>query len=98
MEEKIIKELLTIINIPFLLLINLTTYWIIYILTSYFKKSIDELNKRLILIIIICIYSYLYYIYDSYTIYILITSLIAPVNWSWILKPIMSFLNIDYKK
>lgn len=87
-------------DIPYILSVNVLTYMII--------KGVDDLNgkkkigtwtKRLITIIcsIILIICYRY-IGEYENIIILInSSIIAPVAWSWLFKPILKKLKMDYK-
>lgn len=80
--------------------INIATYLII--------KLIDEINgnkkvsvwiKRLVMILVSIVLSVIYHFIDNSEDKLIINSMIlAPVFWSWIGKPIVSKLRVDYKK
>lgn len=94
-----IDSFVSTFNLQYMFIVNVLTYVII--------KTIDELNgrkrvstwqKRLILIISCVVVSLIYKYYDYVDSIVLInSSIIAPVSWSWIFKPIMEKIGFDYK-
>ena len=74
---------------------------LIFIIIKYYdelngKKKVPILHKRLITLFVIIVLGIIYYI-DNTDIKIIINSaILAPVFWSWILKPIFSRFKIDY--
>ena len=101
---EIIKDIInTVINnfdFAYIISINIMTYLLIKCIDKINKeKEVPTWQKRIILFIsIICIF-FIYYIndYDD-NIKLLNSSILAPISWSWIIKPIFIKLNIDYKK
>ena len=94
-----IDSFVSTFNLQYMFIVNVLTYVII--------KTIDELNgrkrvstwqKRLVLIISCLVVSLIYKYYDYVDSIVLInSSIIAPVSWSWIFKPIMEKIGFDYK-
>lgn len=94
-----IDSFVSTFNLQYMFIVNVLTYVII--------KTIDELNgrkrvstwqKRLVLIISCIVVSLIYKYYDYVNSIVLInSSIIAPVSWSWIFKPIMEKIGFDYK-
>ena len=98
-----IKEIIDItiesFDFSFCISVNILTYFII--------KLIDELNgskkvatwtKRCIMLISVICISIAYYITGSNPKLIINSTILAPVFWSWIGKPICNKLDIDYRK
>uniref|UniRef100_A0AAU8MKG7 Uncharacterized protein n=1 Tax=Geladintestivirus 2 TaxID=3233134 RepID=A0AAU8MKG7_9CAUD len=85
----------------FCIVTNIATYIVIKAITEY-KSShnktpkIDTWIKRLILLLVITISSIIYCITGSNIKLIFNSSILAPVFWSWILKPICNKLCIGY--
>ena len=100
---EIIKDIInTVINnfdFAYIISINIMTYLLIKCIDKINKeKEVPTWQKRIILFIsIICIF-FIYYIndYDD-NIKLLNSSILAPISWSWLLKPICKKFNIDYK-
>lgn len=87
-------------NLSFMLCVNVLTYILI--------KAIDDLNgdkivgtwtKRLVMIIS-CFAIAAGYRAGGYeeTVILINSSVLAPVAWSWIFKPILKKLGVDYKQ
>lgn len=100
MEEIIsttISNTLNSFDIPFCIAVNIATYLIIKTATEIKPTvKISTWQKRLILVIVSLILGAGYYL-DGTSGKILLNSIIlAPVSWSWILKPICKKLDIDY--
>ena len=97
--QNIVNLIINSFDFGYCVIINVATYLII--------KLIDELNgnkvvpvwgKRLVLITTILIIGTAYYFIDHNPKLLLNSSILAPVFWTWILKPICKKLDIDYKK
>ena len=99
MLDHYIKLLTENFDFSYVLVVNILTYIII--------KFIDEVNgelcvktwqKRIITIISIAIV-FLIYKFNDYDnmIRLVNSSILAPISWSWLLKPICKKFNIDYK-
>lgn len=97
--QQIIDTTATSFDFAFCIAANVLTYLLI--------KTIDECNgrrkvktwtKRIVLLGVIIFLAILYIISGSDLKLIINSSILAPVFWSWIGKPICSHFNIDYKK
>lgn len=98
MIENIIDYAITSFNLGYVISINVLSYLIISIVSYITKKTINKGIK----IIITCICSILMFLlYREVTIIesdILINStILAPVAWDWVIKPICRVLKVDYK-
>ena len=98
--DNIISNFQDNFDISFIISVNVLTYIIINIFEDTSKGfKLTTWWKRLITI---CSAIILYMLYDSNgynnTIVLINSSIIAPVSWSWILKPIVKLLKLDYKK
>ena len=62
------------------------------------KAENQRNRKRLVLITSILVIGTAYYFIDHNPKLLLNSSILAPVFWTWILKPICKKLDIDYKK
>lgn len=98
--EEFINIFTSNFDIPYMLSVNVLTYTIVKLLDELNgKKKINTWIKRLIMIISSAILITLYNIYGNYENLIILinSSIIAPVSWSWIFKPILKKLKLDYK-
>lgn len=102
--DKLISNFVELFNthfdLSFMLCVNILTYILI--------KVIDDLNddkvvgtwtKRLVMIIS-CFAIAAGYVAGGYenTIILINSAILAPVAWSWIFKPILKKIGVDYKK
>lgn len=97
-------DLITIItdnfNFPYMISINILTYFIIKTIDRLNgNKAVSTLIKRCILIASIIIITIIYKLndYDN-NISLLNSAILAPVFYSWILRPILIKLKIGYKE
>lgn len=101
MEEiitKLIDDTLGCFNIPYCIIVNIATYLIIKGITDIkCNIYVSFWHKRLVLLIVSVIVSYIYYITGTDIKTLVNSMVLAPVAWSWLLKPIFNKLNIDYK-
>lgn len=96
--EQIYNILINNFDIAYMLSINILTYIIIKII-DYLngEKKLKLIYKRLVLIITTIICCIIYKFTTEIDTYILINSTIAaPVFYSWIMKPIIKKLKIQY--
>ncbi len=95
----IIQTTLNSFDFAYCIIVNILTYLIINIINSR-NGNIDMTmwSKRIILIICIIIIGITYYFTGSDIKLILNSSIITPVFWSWIMKPICRYFKIDYKQ
>ena len=97
--SQIINTTIESFDFGFCVAVNILTYIII--------KLIDELNgsrkvatwtKRSVMLVVVIVISIAYYVTGSNPKLIINSSILAPVFWSWIGKPICDKFNIGYRK
>lgn len=97
--KDIINTIIDNFDFAYIITVNILTYILIkYVDKINKEKNVPTWQKRIILFISIICISFIYYIndYDN-NIKLLNSSILAPIAWSWLLKPICKKLNIDYK-
>lgn len=99
MIENIIDYTINNFNFGYIISINVLAYLIIQLIGYFAKKKINKGVK----IVITCICSIcmflLYGEISDITKDVLVNStILAPISWDWIIKPIAQKLNIDYKE
>ena len=99
MIENIIDYTINNFNFGYIISINVLAYFIIQLIGYFAKKKINKGVK----IVVTCICSIcmflLYGEISDITKDVLINStIVAPISWDWIIKPIAKKLNIDYKE
>ena len=94
-----IQTTLNSFDFAYCIIVNVLTYLIINIINSR-NGNIDmkKWSKRIILIICIIVVGSFYYFNGSDIKLVLNSAIIAPVFWSWIMKPICRHFKIDYKQ
>lgn len=98
--NNIINQVLSNFDFAYMVVINIMTYIIIKVIDHINKdKAVNTWTKRLVLLIASSIVFILYYVTDYNNIVVLINStIVTPVFWSWVLKPILNKFGLDYKK
>ena len=92
-----IQTTLNSFDFAFCIAVNVLTYLLISIITKHKNKNLGVWKKRLVLLVSIIIVGSLYTLGDTDIKLILNSSIIAPVFWSWVIKPICKFFKLDYK-
>ena len=98
--DSIINSMLSQFDFSYMLAINIVTYIFIQIWDNLNgEKLLTTWEKRLMMLIAtaIVLFSYKLCHYDN-NIMLINSTIAAPVFWSWVLKPILNKLGIDYKK
>ena len=96
--NNIIQTTLESFDFAYCIIVNLLTYFIINTINGrQGNKDIGTWTKRLVLLIAILSTGVVYYLIGSDTRVLLNSAILAPVFWSWILKPICKKFKIDYK-
>ena len=94
-----IQTTLDSFDFAFCIIVNVLTYLIITVVNDIKKpKVLTKWNKRLVLIAVILLTGVIYYFIKSDIRTVINSAILAPVFWSWILKPICKKFDIDYKK
>lgn len=98
--NNIINQIFNSIDFGCIFTINILTYSIIKIIDEINKEKIVTVwQKRTIFIISAIIISIIYYFATDISNIIIINScIVAPISWSWLIKPITKKFKIDYKK
>lgn len=102
MDEIVYNAINTTLNsfdFSFCIVVNILTYSIIKVLDEVNgDKKVPTWTKRGVLLCSIVFIGLIYSAFGSDNKLIINSSILAPVFWSWIAKPIMKKLNIDYKQ
>ncbi len=97
--NNIIQATLESFDFAYCIVINILTYFIITIISEKRKhKALTTWGKRRVLILVILLLGVLYHVSGTSLRVIINSSILAPVFWSWILKPICKHFKIDYKQ
>lgn len=97
--EQIIEQTINSFDFGFVVTVNILTYIIIKIVDEINGSSpVGEWIKRVITLAVIILLGTIYYIIGTETRLLLNSAILAPVAWSWIIKPIIKKLKIDYKQ
>ena len=94
-----IQTTLNSFDFAYCIIVNVLTYLIINIINS--RNGNIDMNmwsKRIILILCIIVVGSFYYFNGSDLKLIINSAILAPVFWSWIMKPICKYFKIDYKQ
>lgn len=93
-----IQTTLSSFDFAYCIIVNVLTYLVITTISNKNRyKNLTTWSKRLILLIVILFTGVLYTLLD-YDVKTLINSaILAPVFWSWIMKPICKRFKIDYR-
>ena len=93
-----IQTTLESFDFAFCIIVNILTYFVIKLINDKNgHKDISTWNKRMVLLLVILSTGVLYYILGNDTKTILNSAILAPVFWSWIIKPICKKFKLDYK-
>ena len=95
--EQLLQYVATGFDFAFVISINVVAYLVIQLIGAITKKEVTKAVKILTTVIVSI---GLYFLYGGLTgIEVLLnSSILAPVAWDWIIKPICKFIKIDYKK
>ena len=96
--NNIIQTTLESFDFAYCIVVNILTYFVISTINGRRgHKDISTWAKRFVLLITILSTGVVYYLIGSNTRVLLNSAILAPVFWSWILKPICKKFKIDYK-
>ena len=99
MLDQIFQTTLESFDFAFCIVVNILTYLVIKLSNIInYKLSDTPTKKRIILLINVLLVGVVYYILDSNIKLILNSAVLAPVFWSWCLKPILAHFDLDYAK
>lgn len=98
--SQIINQIINNFDFSYMFIVNVLTYIIIKII-DYLNGDVKvhKLVKRICLLISIIFVAIIYkFVSYNSNIVLINSAILAPVFWSWILKPICIKFGIDYKK
>lgn len=98
--DTIINQIISNFDFAYMFVVNILTYILIKIVDwANGDKVVPIWQKRLLLIISIIIVTcvYIYVGYDN-KIILVNSSIVAPIAWSWILRPIFNKLGAGYRQ
>lgn len=98
MPNTILEILLSEFDFGYCVTVNILTYLIIRVIDDNRTKNLTTWQKRIVLLVAIAIISIGYYLVGTDLKVLINSSILAPVSWSWIFKPICKYFKIDYKK
>lgn len=85
-------------NFAYVISINIVVYVLIMLFENLFKRKIKKGYKILTTILITIAFGILYhFITDIPNEQLINSSILAPVSWDWIIKPLLTKFKIDYK-
>lgn len=97
--DVVIKQIISNFDFAYMFIINVLTYLVIKLIDFLNgDKKVSTLIKRVALIGSIVVVTAIYVACNYPNNVILLNSaILAPVFWSWVMKPIFKKLNIGYK-
>ena len=97
--EQLFQYVATNFDFAFVISINIVAYLIITLIGYITKK---EVNKAIKIGITIGVSIILFFLYGGITDVnkevLLNSSILAPVAWDWVIKPLCKWIKIDYKQ
>ena len=94
--SSIIQTTLASFDFAYCISVNVLTYLFITILTKNNKKM-STWGKRVVLIIDVVVLGIAWYIATKDIRLVLNSAILAPVFWSWVMKPVCKYFKLDYK-
>ena len=97
--EQLFQYVATNFDFAFVISINVVAYLIITLIGYITKKKVSK-GIKIGITIVTSILLFLLYggITDCSKEVLLNSSILAPVAWDWIIKPLCNWIKIDYKK
>ena len=94
--NNIIQTTLESFDFSYCIIVSILTYLICKALNDIKSIELTKWKKRLVLVAVILSTGGLYAAFGIDIKLILNSAILAPVFWSWIMKPICKVFNIDY--
>lgn len=94
--SSVIQTTLASFDFAYCVTVNILTYLIITGLAKK-DKSLPKWGKRLVLIIDVFVLGIIWYVATKDIRLVLNSAILAPVFWSWVMKPICQYFKLDYK-
>ena len=95
--EDVIRNLTTSFDFSYCIVVNVLAYLFITCFIDIAKGNITRTMKRVLLLISMAAVGIVYYAIGTDLKLIVNSAIIAPVSWSWIIKPVLAKFGYDYK-
>lgn len=95
--NQILQTIINSFDVAYCLVVNVLTYVLVTVLIYLCHGNVTRTIKKLTLLFSIVIVSVIYYAVGVDVKLIVNSSILAPVSWTWIIKPILSRFGYDYK-
>lgn len=95
--NQIIQQVINSFDFTYCVVVNVLTYILVTILIYLCCGNVTRTVKKLTLLFSIIIVSVIYYAVGVDVKLIVNSSILAPVSWTWIIKPILAKIGYDYK-
>lgn len=96
--NNIINALISQFDFTYCVIVNIMTYLIINFMIKLAGGNVVVPIKRIVLLFSIIIIAAIYYFLGTNIKVLVNSTILAPVSWSWIFKPIVNKLGWDYKQ
>ena len=96
--NNIINALISQFDFTYCVIVTIMTYLIINFMIKVAGGNIVVPIKRIVLLFSIIVISAIYYFLGTDIKVLVNSTILAPVSWSWIFKPIANKLGWDYKQ
>lgn len=98
--NEILRTTATSFDFAFVICVNVLTYLVIKLVDKLNgDKVVSTWNKRVITLVCAVLMGVIYFSLKLGDVKVVLNSIILSfVFWSWIMKPILGFFKIDYKK
>ena len=95
--NQIIQQVINSFDFTYCVVVNALTYTLVSVLIYLCERNVSRSTKKLVLLFSIVIVSTIYYAIGVDAKLIINSSILAPISWTWIIKPILSKVGYDYK-
>ena len=95
--NQIIQQVINSFDFTYCVVVNTLTYILVTVLIYLCQSNVTRTIKKLVLLFSIVVVSTIYYAIGVDAKLIINSSILAPISWTWIIKPILSKLGYDYK-
>ena len=95
--NQIIQQVINSFDFTYCVVVNALTYILITVLIYLCQSNVTRTIKKLVLLFSIIIVSTIYYAIGVDAKLIIDSCMLAPISWTWIIKPILSELGYDCK-
>lgn len=96
--NNIINALISQFDFTYCVIVNIMTYLIINFMIKVAGSNVVVPIKRIVLLFSIIVIATIYYFLGTDIKVLVNSTILAPVSWSWIFKPIVNKLGWDYKQ